>query len=130
MTVASGTVALQYHAVVIHVGLPFVADLIGLPARIEPTTAKVLVSVALDLLDSRGLQVGAIPPDGMTMTLYPQTSRTVEDSWAPGAMREGLEEIGVAGAYGTAASWIVRQSEPLPATVRAVIPKMEASRVV
>jgi hypothetical protein len=123
-TVAAGRITLQQHATVIHVGLPFVSELVALPARVERTSNKVIASVSLDLLDSRGLQVGV-----KEQRLYAQTSRTVLDGWSAGALRTGLEEISVSSDYSTSGQWVVRQYEPLPACVLSVIPKLEGSRV-
>lgn len=129
MTVASGTVSLQHHADVIHVGLSYQSRLVSLPARAERTSQKIVSHVAVDLLDSRGVQVGSVPSYGASERLEAQRSRTVEDGWSAGALSTGLQDIPVSSGYDTPGGWVLVQDEPLPACVLSVIPKLEASRV-
>jgi hypothetical protein len=124
MVVVGGGVTLQHHAAVIHVGLPYVSEMVSLPLRIEATAKKALKGVWLDLLDSRGVEVGAVS----SPSLYAQTSRTVEDGWGGAALKTGLEHVLVTSGYDEAGKWTVRQEEPLPAGVLAVIPDVEGNR--
>ncbi len=124
--VANGSITLDPVASTIHAGLPYESDLqtLAIELRMEDGTVqdrKVQIpSVTLQFLNSRG---GYLGPDEDTLDEVIQ--RTNEPLNAPIALFTGGYDQAIAGGYQTGGSVYFRQSDPLPVTILAVIPKVE-----
>lgn len=124
--VSSGTVTLDVPGVVVHVGLPYTADFetldISSPGdtvRVKPKIAK---KVNLIVKDSRGIMAG---PDFDNLDTW--EPRDYDDSYAGAALYSGLAEIRCADTWNDGGRVVVRQSDPLPITILAVIPEFVAA---
>ena len=126
VVVASGAITVPYHAAVVHAGLPYVSDLetLDLVVSGEQIRGKSLLipRVSLIVEASRGIWVG---PDADHLTEYKQrATEPYDDPVAPVS--------GLIGPIAIGASWnrngriFLRQSDPLPLSVLAVIPEVVA----
>lgn len=139
ITVASGSITLPHPYVVIHVGLPFIGDLATLDAdtsdreirdRLKNTT-----SVSLLLESSRGLFVGERFPEEIPALDREDADDPLEglneapadesDDLQSVELRTGLVEINITSTWNEKGRVCIRQVDPLPATVLAVIPNGE-----
>jgi len=122
-TVASGMITLTTAATKVHVGLAYTADAetltinapdshsgseAGSPARIPV--------VILRLQSTRGLQVG---PDSARLQEMPNPT-------AATTLYTGDQKVVIPAAWGRNGHLLMRQSYPLPATVLALMPEVEA----
>lgn len=128
-TVTDGEITLDVAATVVTVGLPFISDIKTLDADIPSgetiSDKKQLVTrVTMDLVETRGLFVGAGEPTGddplenlMEMKL---SDRFIYDD--PIALKTGKGEVQIQGKWDASGSVFVRQVDPLPATLGSIIP--------
>ncbi len=119
---ASGTIELSHAYELIHAGLPIEADLETLdPESVNAETIadkkKHLTSVTLRVESSRGIFAG---PD--EDHLYEYKQRTTETYGEATALTTGLVEVPVLATWNNHGRTLIRQSDPLPLTVLAVIP--------
>ena len=122
-TVSSGQITLPASYSKVHVGLPYIADLESL--NVDFTTnqgsiqgKKVKISkVALQLLNSRG---GYLGPDFNTLYELKATFREYYDL-ALDLFTGSLSQI-LAGGFSEGARICLRQKDPLPITVLALVP--------
>ena len=119
--VASGVVTLPSPSVVVHVGLPYECDLetldVSVPNEVIIDKKKIIHTLRMLVEKTRGLRAG---PDATN--LYEEKLRSNEGYDEPTAARTGLTQIPIKGAWVKTGRVLIRQSEPLPATVLAVIP--------
>lgn len=125
--VTGGAITLDRTYSHIHVGLPIVADIETLSVdTVEAETLldklKLINRVGLIVQETRGLW-GGIDFDH----LYELKQRSFEDYDEPIEPRTGLYEIGIDSDWDYNGRVAVRQLDPLPATILAIIPKVEAS---
>lgn len=125
-TVTSGAVTADWHGVVVHIGIPITADIETLPLSIPQGETirdrpKNINKVDLIVQETRGLMAG---PDADN--LYEQVARTTEAYNDPAAAVTGLVEIAIDGDYRNDSRVLIRQSEPLPATICGMIVHVDA----
>lgn len=122
-TVTAGRVEFNERYVVIKVGLPYISDLKTLDIDVvngETVRDKQKLTGKISILyqDSRGTFVAA-DEDSEFSELK---QRDDEDDWGPIEPFTGTEEINLDNTWETTGSLLVRQRDPLPITVLAVIP--------
>ena len=122
--VDSGTVELSVHAGVVHIGLPIEADFETLD--ISPNTQetirdknKIIQSVRMVLEESRGVFVGK---DADNLLEYKQ--RASENYDDPVSVLTGIADIQIIANWNKGGRIFVRQSDPLPLSILAVIPEL------
>lgn len=124
-TVSNGAITLTRAAGRILAGLPYVCDLETLNIeKGEPTLQgrkKVVNEVVLRVKDTRGLSAG--PTSDRLVDIK---ERSVEQPGFPTALTTGDERVLIDPHWSAAGRVFVRQANPLPATVLAIIPRLEA----
>jgi hypothetical protein len=126
--VTSGSVTLQNAASKAHAGLPYDADLETLDidlsqSGIEVQNKKKSVSeLSIYVEESRGFSAGK---DANTLLEYNQ--RDDEDYNEPTELLTGKAEISISPDWNDNGRIFIRQSDPLPLTVLAIIPNIEVS---
>jgi hypothetical protein len=122
VTVDSGDIELQYAAAVVHVGLPITADLetLSLTAQSQETILdkkKLITSLRMIVEDTRGITVG---PNANHLTEIKQ--RTTENYDQAISATTGIMESDIPSDWSKDGRVFIRQSDPLPATILAVMP--------
>ena len=121
-TVSGGQITLEMAASKVHVGLPYVSDIQTLNLELgESTTSqgrkKAVRKVVLRCHDTKGFKVG------------PSVDKlTVPNEWdklAAGKLFTGDVDIRIKGDWNTEGAVFIRQADPLPMTINAVIPFFE-----
>lgn len=128
MTVSSGAVTLSSPASRIHAGYGYVTDIETLDLEaggIDGTAqgkTKRIDHVVLRLYRSRGLQIG--PGIDRLVAVVPETfgAQTL-----PAPLFTGDVEVAFPGGYDTVATVLIRQDQPLPMTVLAVMPRVDTA---
>ncbi len=124
-TVADGQVTLPRASGRVVAGLPFTCDLETLNIEAgQPTLQgrqKVINEVTLRVKDTRGLSAG--PTSDRLVDIK---ERTTEQPGYPTMLTTGDERVLVDPSWNTQGRVFVRQANPLPATVVAIIPRIEA----
>lgn len=118
---ATGTITLEAAASLVHVGLGYNADLETLPLALEAqafglTDPKNVSETALRVVNSSGVMAG---PDFDHLTEAPRRSTETYDS--PPSLVNGQVDIVIDSEWDTESTVCVRQSEPLPLTVCALV---------
>jgi hypothetical protein len=122
--VSSGSVTLPTEAAAVVVGLPYTSDLKTLSPNLETSEGtaqgqeKTISEVTLRLEDTRGVWVGSDEDHLDELQL-----RTPEDEGDPIALFTGDKEISIEDGYDEGVV-LIRNSDPIPVTVLAVIPKV------
>lgn len=122
-TVVAGAITLDNAASVVHIGLPYNADLQTLPMAIERAAGfgqlnqKNLNRVGVRVTESSGLFVGP-----SFTKLRENKQRTSEVYGTPPDLVTGMREVMVTPDWGNDAPICIRQSNPLPLTVTAIVP--------
>ena len=124
-TVSNGRITLPRASGTILAGLPYVCDLetLNLEAG-QPTLQgrqKVVNEVVLRVKDTRGLSAGPTAD-----RLVDIKERTSEQPGFPTTLTTGDERVLIDPHWSTAGRVFVRQANPLPATLLAIIPRLEA----
>lgn len=124
-TVTDGTITLPRASGRVVAGLPFTCDLETLNIEAgHPTLQgrqKVINEVTLRVKDTRGLSAG--PTSDRLVDIKERTS---EQPGYPTMLTTGDERVLVDPSWNTQGRVFVRQANPLPATVVAIIPRLEA----
>lgn len=133
-TVTNGTVELSEHYGVIHVGLPITSDIetLNIDSSQGETVAdknKLITSVSLFVDKARGLWAGKDAPsasedvigDNSGLTEY--KLRTDEGYDDPVALITDVIEVNIEGAWNNNGRVFIRQSDPVPATILAIVPQ-------
>jgi hypothetical protein len=123
--VSGGSVTLQYAAGVVHIGLPFTAEIETLDVTIfggDPIRdrAKSIPRVAVVVEDTVGLHLG---PDANN--LDPLAMRTDEYYTDPVSMQTDVFTAHPATTWNKSGRVLIRQSDPLPATILSILPQIE-----
>lgn len=126
ITVSSeGLVTLPYSAARIHIGRSYIATVHTLPvgnANIEyGGKIKKLSAIKLDLKDSRGFFMGVLGAD-----LFPWKQREYENIGQATQLFTGYVEHDVASDWNPEGKLAIEQRDPLPITIRAIIPNVVA----
>jgi Ubiquitin-activating enzyme E1 FCCH domain len=131
LTVTNGTVSLDKHYSVIHVGLPFISDIetldIDTPQGETLADKKKLVNrVSIFVEDSRGIWAGAKAPTDDDVDplegLYELKIRNDENYDAPVSLRTGVVDINIKAEWNSNGRVFIRQIDPVPLAVLAVAP--------
>jgi len=119
-TVRMGSVSLDYHAGVVHVGLPITAEVgtlnLTVPGQNILDSKKLITKVSLICEASRGIMVG---PDADHLREHKGTV-PLDGKAAPAAT--GTFEVLIPAAWDKNGTITVRQADPLPLAILALIP--------
>lgn len=121
-TVEDGMVDMTIEATNAHIGLAYTSDMQTLEPPIGRANGmtKSVSSVIVSVLDSRGIWVGQNEDD---LIEYKQRR---DEAWDhPIDLYSGDFEVTLMGGWEDKGSVFIRQSDPLPATITAVIPDIE-----
>lgn len=118
---ADGTITLDYEAELVHIGLPYTADLQTLPLAMETEAAfqgtrKNVSKVHVRLSRSSGVFAG---PSADTLAELKQ--RGDEPMGDPPALLSGIYEIPIRGSWSDEGQVWLRQANPLPLMVSAIV---------
>ena len=123
-TVTNGTILLPRASGSILAGVPYVCDVETLNLEAGPPTLqgrqKVVNEVVLRVKDTRGLSAG---PDSDRLVEIKE--RTGEQPGYPTLLTTGDERVLIDPDWNAAGRVFVRQAHPLPATLLAIIPRLE-----
>lgn len=125
-TVEDGAITLDDPASVVIVGLPYVCDMQTLGVEVGPPTVqgkeKSVEAVTLRLKDTRGITVGrdALDLSPLREGIYGDVG-AVKSETTQGELFTGDTDPVIGQLFDTAGSILIRQSEPMPATVLADI---------
>jgi hypothetical protein len=131
VTVTNGSVVLDKHYVVIHVGLPYISDIetLDIDTPQGETLAdkrKIVSKVNLFVEDTRGVWAGPRPPaDDATdplEDLYELKIRDDEDYDSPVELATGLVDLNIKPEWNSNGRVFVRQVDPVPMSVLAIAP--------
>ncbi len=122
LTVSSGSAVLQYAAAVVHVGLPITADIetLSITAQSPETILdkkKLIPAMRMIVEETRGLKVG---PDSSHLVEIKQRSAEGYDQAIAAA--DGIMESQIPSTWNKRGHVFIRQEDPLPATILAIIP--------
>jgi hypothetical protein len=126
LTVSSGSVTLPVASTLVHVGLPYVSDLETLRIETQDNLGtsqgrtKSIPSVTIQVEDTRGLWAG---PD--EDHLDELKIRELSDGEDPIALRTGNKKMTLDSGYDLDGRVFIRQTDPVPVTVLAIIPDVE-----
>jgi len=130
-TVTNGTVTLDKPYGVIHIGLPITADIetLDIDTAQSETLAdkkKIVTKVTLFVETSRGGFIGGEPPtnddDDPLEGLYELKVRNAEDYDNPVALATGTVDVNIESGWNSNGRVFIRQVDPLPLSVLAVVP--------
>lgn len=111
-------------AVVVHAGLPIEADVETLDINVQGQSlqgkVKNVRSLTLIVEDTRGLQAG---PDGNNLVEISPISSQQYDN--PIALETGPETANIISTWSDGGRVLIRQSNPLPASILAIIPEVQ-----
>jgi hypothetical protein len=123
--VVGGQITLEHAASVVTVGLPITAEIETLAIDVGAPTVmgkkKKVVSLNMRLERTRGLKAG---PDADN--LYEIKERTFEPYGSPPSLFTGDSKLTLDALWNTNGSVLIRQDQPLPATILAIVPEVEA----
>ena len=128
LTVTNGEITLPFEAAVVHVGLPYTADLETLRLEFDAGQGtmqgrkKQISKLTLRLESTRGLVAG---PDVNNLTELKW--RQGEDYNAPTDLFTGDKDLNISPRWNTVGRIFIRQTYPLPVTVLGVIPEVVVS---
>lgn len=129
--VSSGTATLDKCYMVIQAGLPYLSDIetldVDTPQGETVSDKKKLISdVTIYVEASRGIFVGAEPPSDDTVDplegLYENKGRNEELMSEPTALKTGQVNINVQSQFNSNGRVFIRQVDPLPLSILAVMP--------
>lgn len=125
-TVVAGAITLEQAASVVTVGLPFTAELRTLPLDGPPGQSvlgsrKHVTQYRVFMENTRGCTAALIEP-GQTPNYVPFKERTFEPWGTPPTLSTGTREFLLPGGWSADAVISVRQADPLPVTILAVMP--------
>lgn len=125
LVVTSGAVTLPDHTAVVHIGLPYTSDLETLRINVigqNTITDKhqTVSSVTLVVDESRGIFASA----GADKELWELKQREFEDYNSPTDMLSGTGRIDIPSNWDGQGQVFIRQVDPLPLTVLAIIPEL------
>jgi hypothetical protein len=126
LTVSSGSLALRYAAVVVHAGLPITADIETLSITVPQGETlldkkKLITALRLIVEDTRGIRVG--PDAGHLVEIKQRASENYDQ--ATGATT-GIMETRIPATWSKDGRCFIRQTDPLPFTILAIIPDVTA----
>lgn len=131
LTVSSGALNLDKHYAVVHVGLPYISDIetldIDTPQGETLSDKRKLVSkVSIFVEKSRGIWAGPKPPSDDDTDpledLYELKIRNDESYDEPVALQTGVVDINIKAEWSSGGRVFIRQVDPVPLAVLAVVP--------
>lgn len=125
LVVSGGAVTLPDHAAVVHIGLPYTSDLETLRINVQGQQTlndkhQTVTSVSLVVDESRGIFASA----GPDKELYELKQREFEDYNSPTEMLSSVCRIDITNDWDGQGQVFIRQVDPLPMTVLAIIPEL------
>lgn len=132
LTVTGGEIVLPEPYAVVHVGLPYIADIealdIDTPQGASLKTSKMLINkVTVVVEKTRGLWWGTRPPtddDADPLERLDEMKiRDASDAYDPIALKTGDFDAVLQGNYNSDGRVFLRQVDPVPATVLAIMPQ-------
>jgi hypothetical protein len=125
LIVTGGSVTLPNFAAVVHIGLPFTSDLETLRINVQGQETlndkhKTVSSVTLVVDESRGIFASA----GEGKELFELKQREFEDYNSPTNMLSDTGRIDITNDWAGQGQVFIRQVDPLPLTVLAIIPEL------
>ncbi|MBF8177807.1 hypothetical protein [Herminiimonas contaminans] len=129
LTVSGGSVELQYAGVVVHVGLPIEAEVetlsLSVPSQETLLDKKKLINaVRMVVEDTRGLMYGEDAD-----SLWEFMQREEENYDEPVKSATGMYEGLMSTSWSKEGTVLIRQNDPLPATILAIIPDVTVGGV-
>jgi hypothetical protein len=130
VTVQNGTVSLSRHYSVVHVGLPITSDIetLNIDTAGVQTVAdknKLITNVGVFVENTRGLWAGKEPPDSDSVSngnLSEYKLRQNEGYDEPVELKTEVIEVNIDSSWNSNGRVFVRQSDPVPCTILAVLP--------
>ena len=128
-TVSGGSITLERSASVVHVGLTYNTDVemlrpdAGAPSGTAQGQTKRIVGVTLRFLDTLGCKVGK-DADNLDEVLFRSGS---DDMDSPPPIYAGDKYIAFNAGYDTDGLIFIRQDQPLPMTLLAVMPRLSTN---
>jgi hypothetical protein len=120
---STGLVTIDSAAVRVSLGLPIQADIKTLQVTAGEETMvgreKSIPSVKAQLLESRGLKAGRD-----FTHLFAAKERSTENYDTPARLQDGVITVAISTPWNTDGSICIRQDEPLPITITALIPEV------
>ena len=129
LTVENGKITLKHPASVVHVGLPYRAELetldLTLPRQdgTQQGRSARLISVAVRVEKSRGIKIGAAEGDPVPFEAMEFKERSTEPYGAPISLTTGIMTLGLNAGYSSGRVRVIAD-EPLPCTVISLLPKV------
>jgi len=125
LVVSGGAVTLPYHAAVAHIGLPYTSDLETLRINVQGQETlndkhKTVSSVTVVVDETRGVFASS----GPGKTLYELKQREFEDYNDPIELHSGTGRVDIPNDWDGQGQVFIRQVDPLPITVLAIIPEL------
>jgi hypothetical protein len=128
-TVQNGRITLDNPAARITIGLPYVSELETLDLDVgDPTIQgkrKKISAVTVKLENSRGLKIGGTHENGTPSRLTEVKERTNQMYGTPIGLLTGTERVLQDPSWNGNGRVLVRQENPLPCTILAVIPEVD-----
>lgn len=129
LTVENGKITLKHPASVVHVGLPYRAELetldLTLPRQdgTQQGRSARLISVSVRVEKSRGIKIGAAEGDPVPFEAMEFKERSTEPYGAPISLTTGVMTLGLNAGYSSGRVRVIAD-EPLPCTVISLLPKV------
>ena len=129
LTVENGKITLKHPASVVHVGLPYRAELetldLTLPRQdgTQQGRSARLISVSVRVEKSRGIKIGAAEGDPVPFEAMEFKERSTEPYGAPISLTTGIMTLGLNAGYSSGRVRVIAD-EPLPCTVISLLPKV------
>lgn len=129
LTVEDGKITLKHPASVVHVGLPYSAELetldLTLPRQdgTQQGRSARLISVSVRVEKSRGMKIGAAEGDPVPFEAVEFKERSTEPYDTPISLTTGIMTLGLNAGYSSGRVRVIAD-EPLPCTVISLLPKV------
>lgn len=129
LTVENGKITLKHPASVVHVGLPYRAELetldLTLPRQdgTQQGRSARLISVSVRVEKSRGIKIGAAEGDPVPFEAMEFKERSTEPYGAPISLTTGIMTLGLNAGYSSGRVRVIAD-EPLPCTLLSLLPKV------
>ena len=129
LTVENGKITLKHPASVVHVGLPYRAELetldLTLPRQdgTQQGRSARLISVSVRVEKTRGIKIGAAEGDPVPFEAMEFKERSTEPYGAPISLTTGIMTLGLNAGYSSGRVRVIAD-EPLPCTVISLLPKV------
>lgn len=129
LTVENGKITLKHPASVVHVGLPYRAELetldLTLPRQdgTQQGRSARLISVSVRVEKTRGIKIGAAEGDSVPFEAMEFKERSTEPYGAPISLTTGIMTLGLNAGFSSGRVRVV-EDMPLPCTLLSLLPKV------